>query len=57
MPRKKAEKGEAIRLAEEVLGGEQGEQYITAVNEIAKALGKEPREVFQCSITYWVEGV
>jgi ASC-1-like (ASCH) protein len=47
MPRKKAEKGEAIRLAEEVLGGEQGEQYITAINEIAKAIGKEPREVFQ----------
>jgi ASC-1-like (ASCH) protein len=47
MPRKKAEKGEAIKLAEEVLGGEQGEQYLTAVNELAKALGKEPREVFQ----------
>jgi ASC-1-like (ASCH) protein len=47
MPRKKAEKGEALRLAEEVLGGEAGEQYLTAINEIAKTLGKEPREVFQ----------
>jgi len=47
MPRKKAEKGEALKLAEEVLAGEQGEQYITAINELAKALGKEPREVFQ----------
>jgi ASC-1-like (ASCH) protein len=47
MPKKKAEKGEALRLAEEVLGGEAGEQYLTAVNEIAKQLGREPREVFQ----------
>jgi hypothetical protein len=47
MTRRKAEKGEAMRLAQEVLSGEQGEQYITAINEIAKALGKEPREVFQ----------
>jgi ASC-1-like (ASCH) protein len=47
MPRRKAEKSEALRVAEEVLGGEAGEQYLTAVNEIAKALGKEPREVFQ----------
>ena len=47
MPRKKAEKGEVMKLTEEVLGGEQGEQYLTAINELAKALGKEPREVFQ----------
>jgi hypothetical protein len=47
MPRKKAEKGEALRLAEEVLGGEAGEQYLTAINEIAKQLGREPREIFQ----------
>jgi hypothetical protein len=47
MSKKKAEKGEAKRFAEELFQGEQGEQYITAINEIAKALGKEPREVFQ----------
>ncbi len=47
MPKRRAEKGEAMRLAQEILSGEQGEQYITAVNEIAKALGKEPREIFQ----------
>ena len=47
MTRRKAEKGEAMRLAQEVLSGEQGEQYLTAINEIAKAIGKEPREVFQ----------
>ena len=47
MTRRKAEKGEAIRLAQEVLGGEQGEQYLTAINEIAKTLGKDPREIFQ----------
>jgi hypothetical protein len=47
LSKRKASKGEAIRLAQEVLEGEQGEQYITAVNEIARALGKEPREIFQ----------
>jgi len=47
MPRRKAEKGEALKLAEEVLGGEAGEQYVTAINELAKTLGKEPREIFQ----------
>jgi hypothetical protein len=47
MPRRKAEKGEVLKVVEEVLGGEQGEQYLTAINEIAKQLGKEPREVFQ----------
>jgi hypothetical protein len=47
LTRKKAEKAEAMRLAGEVLSGEQGEQYLTAINEIAKQLGKEPREVFQ----------
>jgi hypothetical protein len=47
MSKRRASKGEAMRLAEQVLGGEQGEQYLTAINEIAKAIGKEPREVFQ----------
>jgi hypothetical protein len=47
MSKRKAEKSEAKRLAEELFQGEQGEQYITAINEIAKALGKEPREIFQ----------
>jgi hypothetical protein len=47
MSKRKAEKSEAKRVAEELFSGEQGEQYITAVNEIAKALGKEPREIFQ----------
>lgn len=47
MPRRRAEAGEIRRLAEEVFSGEQGEQYLTAINELAKQLGKEPREVFQ----------
>jgi ASC-1-like (ASCH) protein len=47
MSKRKAEKGEAKRVAEELFSGEQGEQYITAINEIAKQLGKEPREIFQ----------
>lgn len=47
MPRRKAEASEFRRLAEEVFQGEAGEQYLAAINEIAKQLGKEPREVFQ----------
>ncbi len=47
MSKRKAEKGGVLKVAEEVLGGEAGEQYVTAINEIAKALGKDPREVFQ----------
>jgi hypothetical protein len=47
MSKRKAEKTEAKRLAEELFSGEQGEQYITAINEIAKQLGREPREIFQ----------
>lgn len=47
LPRRKAEVGEVKRATEEVLSGEQGEQYLTAISEIAKKLGKEPREVFQ----------
>jgi hypothetical protein len=47
MSRRKAEKSEVKRFTEEVFQGEQGEQYITAINEIAKQLGKEPREILQ----------
>jgi hypothetical protein len=50
VPRKKAEAGEARRLAEEVFQGEAGEQYLTAISEIAKSLGKEPREIFQSAL-------
>jgi hypothetical protein len=50
LPRRKAEAGEVRRLAEEVFQGEAGEQYLTAINELAKKLGKEPREVFQSAL-------
>jgi hypothetical protein len=50
MPRRKSEAGEVRRLAEEVFQGEAGEQYLTAISEIAKQLGKEPREIFQSAL-------
>jgi hypothetical protein len=46
MPRRKAEADEVKRVAEEILGSEVGEKYATKINEIAKALGRDPKEVF-----------
>ena len=47
MPRRKVEKSEVLKVAEEILGEE---KYITRINEIAKALGKEPREIVRMAL-------
>jgi hypothetical protein len=47
MPRKKAEKEEVLKIAEELLSEE---KYITRINEIAKVLGKEPREILRTAL-------
>jgi hypothetical protein len=47
MPRRKAEAEEVKRIAEEILGEE---KYITRINEIAKALGRDPREIIRTAL-------
>ena len=47
MPRKKAEKEEVLKIAEELLSEE---KYITRISEIAKVLGKEPREILRTAL-------
>jgi hypothetical protein len=47
MPRRKAEKEEVLKVAEEILGEE---KYITRINEISRALGKDPREIIRTAL-------
>jgi hypothetical protein len=50
MPKRKAEADEVKRIAEEVLGGEVGEKYISRISEIAKMLGRDPKEIFTVAL-------
>jgi hypothetical protein len=47
MPRRKAEAEEVKKIAEELLSEE---KYITRISEIAKVLGKEPREILRTAL-------
>jgi len=47
MPKRKAEVEDVKRIAEEILGEE---KYITRINEIAKALGRDPREIIRTAL-------
>ena len=47
MPRRKAEAEEVKRIAEEILGEE---KYITRINEIARTLGRDPREIIRTAL-------